>query len=179
MDDSCPLGIAAGSNGSQYRCDAGTDILAEQDINRTGQADQSAVGQRLQNADRSGGRLDDRCKNGAGQDPKQGIGKPCHQIDKRLGIPQRSHGGTHHIHTDEQHPKARHDPPDGMEFRIFKKYNQNHAGKSDQGRQRAYIQRNQKAGDGCADIGSHDDPGCLGQCHHTGIDKSHHHNGSG
>ena len=65
----------------------------------------------------------------------------------------RSHGGTHHIHADEQHPKARHDPPDGMEFRIFKKYNQNHAGKSDQGRQRAYIQRNQKAGDGCADIG--------------------------
>ena len=110
--------------------------------------------------------------------PSRGL-KAGHQADKCLGIPQGNHSGAHHIHTDEQYAKARHDLTDGVEFGIFKKYNQHHAGKGNQRRQHSHIQRDQKAGDGGADIGAHDNPDCLSQCHHTGIDKPHDHNGGG
>ena len=51
-----------------------------------------------------------------------------------------------------------------------------YADEGEQGSHRTHVQRNQQTGDGSTDVGTHDDPDCLLQGHHTGVYEAHHHN---
>ena len=66
-----------------------------------------------------------------------------------------------------------------MEHGLFQEDDQHHAQECKQRCQCTHIQRNEVAGDGGADIGAHDDPYCLPQGHHTGVDEAHYHDRGG
>ena len=59
VNDGGALGVAAGAHRGQHRRDAGADVLPKQHVHRAVKPDDAADGQRLQNAHRGGGGLDD------------------------------------------------------------------------------------------------------------------------
>ena len=179
MDDGGPLGIAAGADGGQHSGDACADVLPEKHIYRAGEPDDSTVGQRLQDTHRGRGGLNDRSKQRAGQDPDHRIGEGGHQAYEPGHLPQRRHGGAHHIHPDEQYAQAADDAAEVVALRLFQKHHHRHADKGEERRQHSHIQGDQLSGDGGADIGPHNDPYRLPQGHHARVDKAHHHHGRG
>ena len=62
---------------------------------------------------------------------------------------------------------------------FLEEYDHRHAHKRKKRGQLADIKRNQLTGDRGADIRAHDDPHCLPQRHHTGVDKADDHDGRG
>ena len=71
------------------RGDAGADVLPHDDGDGHAVGDGAGHGQRLQNAHRGGGGLDDAGKDGAYQHPQQGVGKGSHETGKFRHIRQR------------------------------------------------------------------------------------------
>ncbi len=179
VDDGGALGVAAGADGRQHCRDAGTDVLAEQDINRLRKADNAAGSQRLQDTDRSGGRLDDRGEDCACQDAQNRIGELGHQRDEGFGLTQRHHRGAHHVHADEQDAQTGNDLAEVVQLLLLEKNNHRHTDKGEQRGDGADVQRNQLTGDGGADVGAHDDPHRLLQGHHARVDKADNHDGGG
>ena len=171
--------VAAGADGSQNSCNTSADILAEQDINCAAQIDNAALGQSLQNTDRSRRGLNDSRKDSTGQNAENRVGETGHQRHKRFGITQRHHRTAHHFHADKQNAEAGNDLSPMACLRIFEKHHKRHTDESKQRRQFTYIERNQLAGNRGADIGAHDDPNGLAQRHHAGVDKAYHHNRRG
>ena len=81
VDDRGALGAAVRADGREHRRDARADVLAEQHIHRARQADQAVIGQRLQNADGRGGRLDDSRERSAREDAEKRVREARHQRD--------------------------------------------------------------------------------------------------
>lgn len=179
VDDGRALCIAVGADGGEHCRDAGADILAEQDINRAGQADQPAGRQRLQDADGGRGRLNDRREKHADENAEQRVRHFGHQIDEKRGFAQRRHGVAHHAHAEKQDAEAGDDLPPVAQDGFFQKHNESDANESEERRKRAHIQRDQKAGHCGADVCAHDDPHGLPQRHHAGIYEADDHDGRG
>ena len=66
-----------------------------------------------------------------------------------------------------------------LKVRPLQKDHHEHARERHNGGQRTYVQGDQQAGGGLAHVGAHDEPDGLIQVHDTGVDKAHHHDGSG
>ena len=179
MDDGGALGVAACPNRSQHSGDAGADVLTKQHVNRVVETDDSASSQCLQDAHRGGGGLDDGRKDSASQDAQQRIAELGDDVDEHFRFPQGSHGRAHHIHADEQNAQTGKDLSIISDRGFLDEHHQNHADKSKQGGDFAHIQSDELAGDGSADVGTHNDPYSLPQSHHAGVNESHHHDRSG
>ena len=179
MDDGGPLGAAAGANGGQNCRDTGADILTEQHEYRAGQPDHTAVSQRLKDTHRGRGRLDYRSKARTSQNTQQRVGEIGHHLNERLRLPQGRHCTAHHIHSDKQHTQTSQNLADVLKLRLLDKDHHGHTNKGKQRGQFTHIQSNQQSSNGGADVGAHDDPNRLIQCHHPGVDKAHHHNCGG
>ena len=177
VDDRRALCVAACADRGQHGRDAGADVLAEQDEGRAVQADQAARGERLQDADRGRGRLDDRREDHADEDAEQRVRHLRHQVDEEFGLAQRRHRVAHHAHAEEQHAETGDDLPPVVQDRLFEKDDERNADKGEQRRQRADVERDQKAGHRGADVGAHDDPDGLPQRHHAGVDEADDHDG--
>ena len=179
MDDRRLLCFPARADAGKDGRDACADVLAEQHIDRAVKTDQPAGSQRLQDADRSAGRLDDRGEYRACQDADQRIGERSHQLDERRFLTQRQHRCAHHVHADEQHAQSRQDRADVLDLHALDEYDQRHADKRDERRDGTDIKRDELTGDGGADVGAHDDPYRLGQRHHARVDEAHDHDRRG
>ena len=179
VDDGGPFGVAPGAHRGQYSSDTGTDILTEEDIDGAAQSDHATVGQGLKDTDRGGGGLDQSGKEGTGQDTKHRIRELGHQVYESGHLPQRDHGGAHHVHTNEEDAQTTQDTAVVVELRLFQKYHHGHAQEGKEGRHSTYVQGDELSGDGGTDVGTHDDPHCLCEGHHTGVDEAHHHDRGG
>ena len=165
MNHRSPFGASPCTDSCKDRRDAGTNILSEQYKHRTIKSDQSAGCQGLQDTHRCGGRLDQSCKPCPCQDTDQRIREFCHQVNKCRCIPKRHHGCAHHVHSDEQHTQARDDLSYVLDLWLFQKQDHRNSCKSKDRCHGPYIQSNQLPGNGCPNIGPHNDPDCLIQRH--------------
>ena len=183
--------IARAAEGRQERGDTGADILTEDDRNGCRIGDRAGGGERLQDTDRSRGRLDqcgDTCADQNAQDRVRNGGKDVLNAGKFL---EGSNCGLHGGHTDEEHTKADEDIAECLavaalgEHRV-KNADQHHEirkiGRFDESHQdtvtdrRARIETQDLRGDGGTDIGAHDDADRLIQGHDAGVNEADDHN---
>ena len=179
MDHCRAFARTVGADRREHGGDTGADVLAEQDINHPAQADSAAAGQRLQNADRRGGGLNDGRENRPGEDSQHRIGEGPHQLDEHRLILEGAHGPRHHIHAGKEDAESHDYHADMLREFFTKKHHQDHADEQGDQREVVDLQADQEAGDGGADIGAHDDIDGLAQLEKTCVEKPHHHDGRG
>ena len=66
-----------------------------------------------------------------------------------------------------------------VEDDLFHKHDEHNADKGKERGQRSHIEGNELSRDGGSDVGAHDNPYCLLQCHHSGIYESDDHDRGG
>ena len=190
VDDADLSGAAAGADGGDHRGDAGADVLSHDNGQRRAVGDDTGQGQRLQNAHRGGGRLDDRGEHRAHQHPQQGIAEGGEQFGEAGHFPQRLHRAGHHLHAVHQHGEAHKNGAHVLFLLALGGHGHDHA---DHGQHQGEIlgleqlhhraasldahQAQQPGGDGGADVGAHDDANRLPQCHDARIYQAHQHDG--
>ena len=79
------FGVSAGADGGQHRGDAGADILAEEDVNRTGQTDEAAGGQGLQMPTEAEEDWMTAVKSYLPEFPKKRVAELGHQVNEGFG----------------------------------------------------------------------------------------------
>ena len=151
-----PLGGAVGANGGQQAGDAGADILAEQDEQRGIQTDGARRSQRLQNTDAGRAALQKGRHQRTHQYAHHRVGGVDHHILKALPVPQRLHGGGHHVHAQKQHAQAHGDLSAQLDGGAIARQLQHRAhGGEDNGK--VDLHRQHQRGNGGADVRAHDD----------------------
>ena len=151
-----PLGGAVGANGGQQAGDAGADILAEQDEQRGIQADGSCRSQRLQNADAGRAALQKGRHQRTHQYAHHRVGGVDHHILKALPVPQRFHGGGHHVHAQKQHAQAHGDLSAQLDGGAIARQLQHRADCGEDNGE-VDLHRQHQRGNGGADVRTHDD----------------------
>ena len=175
MDEGGALGVAVSAQAGQKSGDTGTDVLAKEHKDRVIQSHHTAQGQRLKDTDAGRGALDHRGEERAGQNAQDGIGEGSEEIDKGLIVPQRSHGGAHQLHAQEEDAQTGNDLADAVDLLLLEHGDEHHAEEGQQRRDEAHVQRNEKAGHGGTHVGTHDHANRLLKGHQAGVDESHHH----
>ena len=142
----------------------------------------------MQNAHRSGGALDNRGQQGAGQHAEQRVGKQGQNLCKFRDVGQRFHRTRHGVHPEHQNGKSQQDQPHVLLLTVFHKHIKNNAHDRQDRRKRRRRQHldkpvitlnpggAEKPGGHCrSHIGAHDDADGLRQLHQARVDKAHHH----
>ena len=192
VDGGYPLGIPGNANGGDEGCDAGADVLAHDDGDGHAVGDGAGHGQRLQNAYRRGGGLDDAGKHSAHQNAQQGIVEGGEQAGEPRHIRQGTDGVLHQFHAVHQNGKAHQDAADIPPLLLFGAHDENDAHQRHHGgetfglqevHEHAFALDARQGQDPCrqsrADIGAHDDTDGLPQLHDAGVDQAHQHHRHG
>ena len=157
------------------RSHAGSDVLPIDDIDGGIQANRSRSSQRLQNAYRCRGALNQRSEYQTDQQSQKRVLHLNEQIAEKLGLAQRLHRRTHYGHPIEQDAKAADDLSDVLMVVLFTEHDHDNAQENRNWCEAVELNGNHKAGHRRANVGAHDHADGLRQSHQSGIYEAHNH----
>ena len=179
------LTVLGGAADGQQRSERRADVGTQNDGDGGPEGDKAGAGQRLQDADRGRGRLDDDRGHHADQNAEDGIGHADKQILERGALPQGRNAGVHQAHAREQDAEAQHDLADVLLFCVAQEHIKNAANKRDHGRKGLGLDQCQPqavagdirhadelAGDSSTNVRTHDHAYRLREGHDAGVDKA-------
>ena len=124
IDHGRALAVDRSADGGEQDRHGRADGDAHDDRQRDGKIDDARRGQRLQNADGRGGRLQHAGKERTEKDAEEGIGEGGQDADKSRILAQRRHSRGHRGHAEHQDCEAHQDITDVLLGRVFARHAQ-------------------------------------------------------
>ena len=183
MGDGRPLGIPALADGSEKGCNRRSDIVAEQDRNGPGQADdrRHPVGERglckaLQNGDGRGRRLNDEGHDKAEQEAQgRHVSYLSHELCKDGVSRQGLHGPAHDLYAFEEEAEVEDDAADIPDLLVLREEDHEEADEENGEDVVADIEGDELGRHRRSDIRPEDDENSLGQAHEAGGNEADRH----
>ena len=184
-----PVAVCA-DGGDEHR-HRRADAHAHDHRKRRCKRDRPGNGERLQNTDGGGVRLQNGGDERADENAEDRIFKHRHQPEKALALAQRRHCAAHRVHAVHQNGKAEQNIAGVPILRRFPEHPQQDTGDGGEGRDRRGTQKRERvaAADirkaenparyGCADVRAEHDADRLRESHHAGVYKADDHRGRG
>ena len=176
------------ADGGNKRRHAGTDILTENDRECRAEGNLSRRGKRLQNTDGSRGALNDRRQKRARKNAENGVAEKKQKLLEFGNFRERLHGGSHVIHTEDQHGKAEKDQTDVLLLGILQEKIEDDTDQRKDRRERRRLQHGdekavaaetRKAEDprrnGRTDVRTHNDRDNVRKRHNARVYEADHH----
>ena len=188
IDHGRALAVDRSADGGEQDRHGRADGDAHDDRQRDGKINDARRGQRLQDADGCGGRLQHAGEKRTEKDAEEGIGEGGQDADKGRILAQRRHGRGHRGHAEHQDREAHQDIADVLLGGVFARHAQHDTDHGDHARKRRRRKQVHPAA-GRADVRKTDDPARDGRTensaeddgdrlphlHHPGVDKADHH----
>ena len=179
------LCIARLTNRCEQRRDGRTDVVAEQNRNRTGQAEHACHAVRhwlrckvLQHGNGRRAGLDNQRHQCADQHAqRRNMCYLLNQMDKNRAACQRLHNRAHGRNADKQQAKRENRLTDVFQLFLLRKEIQHKADKDNRPNKIVNAERDNLRSHRCTDIGAEDDRNRLRQRHQSCTDKADDHNG--
>ena len=124
IDHGRALAVDRSADGGEQDRHGRADGDAHDDRQRDGKIDDARRGQRLQNADGRGSRLQHAGEKRTEKDAEEGIGEGGQDADKSRILAQRRHGRGHRGHAEHQDREAHQDIADVLFGRVFARHAQ-------------------------------------------------------
>ena len=179
MNQRGPLGILLACHGGQQGRSAGTDVAAQNDIQRNGQLQQILIGQQQHNAHRDRGALDDGGQKQSHQSCHEGILQGGQHVHDLRHLPHARHRAGHGAQSKEQHAEADDDLRKLLDLLILTKHHRQHSRQQNHGSVSRQVEGHKLRCDGSTDICSEYDSRRLIKIHQPRVDKADHHGRAG